>query len=123
MRWLTPFGMLFISGTYYGLIFFGLIMEVVHNALISLVLAFFVIFIWDLILSIIYGLKFVKEGEYLYLEWDGQFPDPYGLFASTCLSAVIWTYADSLLLGLIVPVIVVFLGKQLMRGLYKKLTN
>ena len=119
MRWLTPFGMLFISGTYYGLIFFGLIMEVIHNALVSLVLAFFVVFVWDLILSIIYGLKFVKEGEYLYLEWDGQFPDPYGLFVSTCLSAVIWTYADSLLLGLIVPVIVVFLGKQLMRGLYK----
>ena len=123
MKWITPFGMLHLSGVYFILLFTATFCEIIHNTEISIILALFATIFWNIVLSILYGLRFIREEDYIRLDFDGRIPDCYGVFATACISAVIWTYTGSLLLGLIIPVIIVFVGKQLIRGFYEKIES
>ena len=123
MRWITPFGMLHLSGVYFILLFAIAYAPIIHNPLLGLILGLITAVIFDIIVSALYGLRFVREGDYIRLHFDGRVPDCHGLFATACISAVIWTYTGSLLLGLIIPVIIVFVGKQLIRGFYEKIES
>ncbi|AIJ05949.1 hypothetical protein JH146_1106 [Methanocaldococcus bathoardescens] len=120
MKWITPFGMLHLSGVYFILLFTIMFCEIIHNTEISIILALFATIFWDIVLSVLYGLRFIREEDYIRLDFDGRIPDCYGLFATACISAVIWTYTDSILLALIIPTIIVFIGKQLIMKFMKK---
>jgi hypothetical protein len=115
MRWITPFGMLHLSGVYFILLFTATFCEIIHNTEISIILALFATIFWNIVLSVLYSLRFVREEDYIRLDFDGRIPDCYGVFATACISAVIWTYTDSIILALIIPAIIVFIGKQLIR--------
>ena len=113
MRWITPFGMLHLSGVYFILLFTATFCEIIHNTEISIILALFATIFWNIVLSILYGLRFIREEDYIRLDFDGRIPDCCGVFATACISAVIWYHTDSIILALIIPAIVVFIGKQL----------
>jgi len=113
MRWITPFGMLHLSGVYFILLFAVMFCEIIHNTEISIILALFTAIIWDTLLSVLYGLRFIRKEDYIRLDFDGYIPDCHGLFATACISAITWTYTDSTTLALIIPVIIVFMGKEI----------
>ena len=123
MRWITSFGMLHLSGVYFILLFTIMFCEIIHNTAISIILALFAAIFWDIVLSVLYGLRFVREEGYMGLDFDGKIPDCPGLFATACISAVIWYHTDSIILALIIPAIIVFIGKQLTRGIYEKIES